>query len=107
MPFQKGHTLRKDGVSGIKKGTKHKKTILKNNIEKSIWESSSEKIEKNIQEFLHAKDKKTRLIATQSFTKFFKPQKKEITGEFKVPIIIQMNPKITSPETSTNEPTDS
>lgn len=90
MPFKKGHIK----TGGMKKGQIQRKTILKEKIGKSLYESSAEAVDRNMHEFLNSKDAQTKLIATKYFGKFFRAEKKEITGSIKMPIILQVNPKI-------------
>lgn len=94
MPFQKGNTARKDGITGIKKGQKQRKTIIKERIEKTLYEECAEAVDRNMREFLNSKNSQTRIISTKYFAKFFRAEKKEITGEVKMPIILDFNARI-------------
>jgi len=83
---------RKGGLS--KKGKKHKLTKLKDKIGVDRTEKILGQIEKNIDEFVNHKDGKIRLDATKAFTDYYKPRKREHTGNFKGTIVLTTNPKI-------------
>ena len=77
MPFKKGRT--KSG--GIKKGGKHKKTILK----EKLGIETVEKIDQlaptainNLVEFLSSDDNNVRLAATKEILKYLFPTKRQV-----------------------------
>lgn len=77
MPFQKGHTK----TGGIKKGQKHKKTILK----EKLGIEAVEKIDQlaptainNLVEFLSSDDNNVRLAATKEILKYLFPTKRQV-----------------------------
>jgi len=77
MSFKKGR--RKTG--GIKKGQKHKKTILKENLGIEAIENVEQfepTLIKNWIEFLCDNDKQIKLSATKELSKFVFPTKKQV-----------------------------
>jgi hypothetical protein len=88
MKFKKGE--KRPENAGIKKGTKQPKTILKEQLGKTLFEQTAELVDKNILEFLASPDVNTRLIATKYFAKFFRAEKKEISGDANNPIQFQI-----------------
>jgi len=77
MPFQKG----KKKTGGIKKGQKHKKTILK----EKLGIEAVEKIDQlaptainNLVEFLASDDDNVRLAATKEILKYLFPTKRQV-----------------------------
>ena len=91
MKFQKGD--KKPETSGIKRGQKQSKTIVKEKIGKTLFEVSADLVDKNILEFLASPDEQTRLIATKYFAKFFRAEKKEISGDAEKPLTFTINVK--------------
>ena len=83
-PFTKGH--KKIEGSGNKKGSKHPKTILKEQLGKTLFEQTAEQVDRNMNEFINSPDEQTRLIATKYFGKFFRAEKKEISGDAEKPL---------------------
>lgn len=77
MPFKKGHSK----TGGIKKGGKHKRTKLKQELGieaiKNIDQFKLKLIE-NWNEFLDSDDKNVKLVATRDLSKFVFPSKKQI-----------------------------
>lgn len=91
MKFQKGD--KKPETSGIKRGQKQPKTVIKENLGRTLFEVSSELVDKNILEFLASPDDNTRLIATKYFAKFFRAEKKEISGDAEKPLTFTIQVK--------------
>ncbi len=91
MKFQKGD--KKPKTSGIKRGQKQSKTIVKEKIGKTLFEVSADLVDNNMNEFLKSKNKKTRLIATKYFAKFFRAEKKEISGDAEKPLTFTIKVK--------------
>ena len=82
MPFQKG----KKKTGGIKKGGKHKKTILKEKLGIDTVEKIDQfepKLISNWDEFLNDKNKNMRFIATRDLSKLVFPAKKQIESTVK------------------------
>ena len=86
MPFQKGHTK----TGGIKKGQRHKKTILK----EKLGIEAVEKIDQlaptainNLVEFLSSDDDNVRLAATKEILKYLFPTKRQVETTKKTRII--------------------
>lgn len=88
MKFQKGD--KKPETSGIKRGTKHPKTILKEQLGKTMFEQNAEQVDRNMNEFLNSPDEQTRLIATKYFAKYFRAEKKELSGNAENPLTFQI-----------------
>lgn len=88
MSFKKGQ--KKAVTSGIKKGQKQPKTILKEKIGKSLFEQTAEQVDRNMNEFLNSPDEQIRLIATKYFGKFFRAEKKELSGDANNPLVFQI-----------------
>jgi len=84
------------GKKSSNKGKKHKLTQLKDAIGIDRTEAILSQIEKNIDEFLNHEDSKIRFDATKAFTDYYKPRKREHTGNFKGTIVLTTNPKILS-----------
>lgn len=61
----------------LRRGKKHKKTILKEAFGIDRANAIYEQIDKNIEEFTKHKDPKIRLEATKAFADYYKPRKKE------------------------------
>jgi len=82
MPFEKG----KNKSGGRKKGTKNKRTILKEKLglktSKEI-DQFSPKLISNWGEFLNDKNKNVRFIATRDLSKLVFPSKKQIESTVK------------------------
>jgi len=82
MSFKKGR--KKTG--GIKKGQKHKKTILKENLGIEAIENVEQfepTLIKNWIEFLCDNDKQIKLSATKELSKFVFPTKKQVDSTIK------------------------
>ena len=88
MKFQKGK--KRPENAGIKKGTKQPKTILKEQLGKTLFEQTAEQVDRNMNEFINSPDEQTRLIATKYFGKFFRAEKKELSGNADNPITFQI-----------------
>lgn len=88
MSFQKGQ--KKAVTSGIKKGQKQPKTILKEKLSKTLFEQTAEQVDRNMNEFINSPDEQTRLIATKYFGKFFRAEKKELSGDANNPLVFQI-----------------
>ena len=77
MPFEKG----KKKTGGIKKGGKHKKTILKQKLGIETINKIDQfepKLIENWNEFLNSDDKNVRFISTRDLSKLVFPSKKQI-----------------------------
>lgn len=76
----------KDKAKASAAGKKSKRgklkiTLLKEAIGIDRTTKIVEQIEKNIYYFIHHKDESTRLDATKAFTDYYKPRKREHSGE--------------------------
>lgn len=91
MPFKKGK--KRPENAGIKKGTKQPKTILKEQLGKTLFEQTAEQVDRNMNEFINSSDEQTRLIATKYFGKFFRAEKKEISGDAEKPLTFVIDVK--------------
>lgn len=91
MKFQKGD--KKPEKSGIKRGQKQSKTIVKEKIGKTLFEVTADIVDRNILEFLDSPDQNTRLVATKYFAKFFRAEKKEISGDADKPLTFTIKVK--------------
>lgn len=91
------------GKKSSNKGKKHKLTLLKDAIGVDRTEAILDKIEENIEEFINHKDEKIRFDATKAFTDYYKPRKREHTGEFKGTIVLTTNPKILNNSENNNQ----
>lgn len=78
----KGNSEKARERGRLKKGVKHKETLLKEAIGVDRANAIHEQIEKNISEFVSHPNEKIRLDATKAFTDYYKPRKREHTGEF-------------------------
>ena len=90
----KGNSEKARERGKLKKGVKHKETLLKEAIGIDRTTAIREQIEKNIDEFIHSTDAKIRMDATKAFTDYYKPRKKESTIEMKGTINLIVNSKI-------------
>ena len=88
MKSKKGATRPEN--AGIKKGTKQPKTILKEQLGKTLFEQTAEQVDRNMNEFINSPDEQIRLIATKYFGKFFRAEKKELSGDANNPITFQI-----------------
>lgn len=82
MPFKKG----KEKTGGIKKGQKHKKTLLKEKLGVKTVKKIDEFAEmliRNWFEFLSSEDDTVRLTATKELSKFVFPTKRQIESTLK------------------------
>lgn len=75
MPFKKNNTLRKDGKSGIKKGQKQKKTLLKLALAERISDFDNELYDVTNEVLI---DPETRFEAWKHLTKLRIPTEKNI-----------------------------
>lgn len=97
MPFNKG----KAKTGGIKKGQRHKKTVLKENLGietiKNVDQFEPTLI-KNWIEFLTDEDKNIKLTATKECSKFVFPTKRQVESTIKEKriedIVKECNPSI-------------
>lgn len=87
MAFEKNNTLRKEGKSGIKKGGKHKRTLIKEALADRLADFD-EKLYKLTDQLLL--DDETQLEAWKHLTKLRVPMKKDIGLEVKTPIVIEV-----------------
>jgi len=74
MAFSKGHKK----IAGAKKGTKYKKTKIKEALGISNIEDLKEKVLQNWFEFIEDGNKQIRLIATKEISKYLWATKKEV-----------------------------
>jgi hypothetical protein len=101
--FEKGNKL-----ASKNKGKKQRKTIIQEKMGLK-WSDAEIILEKNILEFMNSKSPKTRLIASNYFSKFIKPAKtevKEVKLTFEEYLSEQQNQKSPSnePEPPVNKP---
>lgn len=82
MPNQdiKGNPAKAREKGRLKKGKKHKSTLLKEAIGIDNLKTIENQIEANIKEFISSEDPKIRFEATKAFTDYYKPKKKELSG---------------------------
>lgn len=89
--FQKNNTLRKDGKSGIKKGQKQPKTILREKLGLNGIEDLKQKTLENFNEFLEDENPNLRIIATKETAKYLFSTKQDanISGTLDVGITVK------------------
>lgn len=87
MGFQKNNTLRKDGIAGNKKGSKHKKTLLKLALAERLEDFDDMLYDKS-REFLL--DPENSFEAWKHLSKLRVPVKKDLDIKQKVSIEIEV-----------------
>jgi len=97
MPNQdiKGNSEKAREKGRLKKGVKHKSTILKEAIGPEAVIDMAELAKKNMKEFMTTDDKKVRFEATKAFADYYMPKKKELSGSLdsQVTVVFQDNVK--------------
>jgi len=78
----KNNVITKDPVAAGRKGGLHRGERTKTKINRMVhdWAQAEGIVEKNILEFLTAKDKRTKMWATRYFAEFIKAKKRDING---------------------------
>lgn len=87
----KGNSEAASAKGKLKKGSKHKYTLLKEEIGIDRTARILENIERNIDEFIDSPDPKVRIEATRAFTEYYKPKRStsEINLKTKVTVVFE------------------
>lgn len=87
----KGNSEKAREKGRLKKGCKHKTTIVKEKLRVTEIEDLRETVIKNFDDFCKSKDEKLKLLATEKVAKYIFPQKREISGGLEVGLTLNVN----------------